>query len=142
MGVHWKIWFFRREGVRELKRGGVGQFAHLRSGVKGPGKKRRLVFFGGCFFLHFGRQSACHDITNSADSQINKSFSGNDCMTAEFYKNVYQANNFRLEILGNKRVLGKTQISWRQILVSSCPSRNTFSVIVVKIYTEADFKVS
>ena len=46
-------------------------------------------------------------------------------MTAEFYKNVYQANNLRLRILGNKRALGKTQTE--------------FLVIVVKIYTAADF---
>ena len=31
-------------------------------------------------------------------------------MTAEFYKNIYQASDLRLRILGNKRVLGKTQI--------------------------------
>ena len=48
-------------------------------------------------------------------------------MTAEFYKNFYQSNNFRLRILGHKRALGKTQTE--------------FLVIVVKIYTEADFKV-
>ena len=63
-------------------------------------------------------------------------------MTAEFYKNIYQANNFRLRILGNKRILGKTQIGWREMQVPSHPSRNGFLVIVFKIYAKADFKVS
>ena len=63
-------------------------------------------------------------------------------MTAEFYKNLYQANNFRLRIFGNKRILGKTQIGWREMQVPSHPSRNKFLVIVVKIYAKADFKVS
>ena len=59
----------------------------------------------------------------------------------KFYKNVYQINDFRLRILGNKKVFEKTQIGWRQMLVASQLSRNKFLVIVVKIYTEADFKV-
>ena len=60
-------------------------------------------------------------------------------MTAEFYKNVDQANNFRLN-LGNKRVLGNTEIGWRQMEVPSHSSRNKYLVIVVQIYTETDFK--
>ena len=69
-------------------------------------------------------------------------FSGNNCMTAEFYKNVYQMNDFSPRILENKKVFEKTQIGWRQMLVTSHPCRKYFLVIVVKIYTEADFKVS
>ena len=130
MGVHWKIWFFLGGGVCELKE----QFADLRSGGEGAWRKR-----GGRYFW---RQSACHDITRWAVSQTSKIFSENDCMTAEFYKNIYQANNFRLKILGNKRVLEKTQIGWRQMQVPSQPSSNKFLVIVVKIYTEADSKFS
>ena len=61
-------------------------------------------------------------------------------MTAEFYKNVDQANNFRLN-LGNKRVLGNTEIGWRQMEVLSHSSRNKYLVIVVQIYTETDFKI-
>ena len=41
-------------------------------------------------------------------------------MTAQlqkFYRNVYQTNDFRLRILGNKEVFEKTQIGWRQMLV-------------------------
>ena len=57
-------------------------------------------------------------------------------------KNIYKANNFRLKILGNKRVLEKTQIGWRQMQVPSQPSSNKFLVIVVKIYTAADSKFS
>ena len=59
----------------------------------------------------------------------------------KFYKNVYQTSNFRLRILGNKKVFEKTQIEWKQMLVASQLSRNKFLVIIVKIYTEADFKV-
>ena len=47
-----------------------------------------------------------------------------------FHKNVYQTNDFRLKILGNKKVFEKTQIGWRQMLVASQPSRNKFLVIV------------
>ena len=61
-------------------------------------------------------------------------------MTAEFYKNVDQANNFRLN-LGNKRVLGNTEIGWRQMKVPSHSSRNKYLVIIVQIYTETDFKI-
>ena len=43
-----------------------------------------LVKKEGVFSLsHFGRQDACHDITKSADSQININFSENDCIIAE-----------------------------------------------------------
>ena len=63
-------------------------------------------------------------------------------MTTEFYKNVYEMNNFRLRILQNKKVFEKTQMGWRQILLASYPSRNKFLVRVAKIYREADFKVS
>ena len=64
-------------------------------------------------------------------------------MTAEFYKNVYQKtyfpNDFRLRILGNNKVLEKSQIRWIQMLVPSLLSRNKFLVKAVKNYTEADF---
>ena len=77
-----------------------------------------------------------HDITKSAESQTNENLSDNNCMTVEFYKNVYQTNNSRLRILGNKKVFEKNQIGWRQMLVA----RQQFSVTVVKIYT-ADLNV-
>ena len=63
-------------------------------------------------------------------------------MTAEFYKSVYRTKNFKLKILGNKRVLEKTQIGWGQMQVPSHSSRNKLLVIVVNIYTEIDLKVS
>ena len=50
-------------------------------------------------------------------------------MNAEFCKNFDQKtylNDLRLEILGNKKVLEKLQIRWRQMLVPSVPSRNNF----------------
>ena len=59
----------------------------------------------------------------------------------KFNKNVYQTNYFRLRILGSKKVFEKFQIGWRHILEASQFSRNKFLVIVVEIYTEADFKV-
>ena len=51
-----------------------------------------------------------HDIVKSAGSQTNNKSSKLDSMAAEFCKNAYQKtslNNFRLEILGNKKVLEK-----------------------------------
>ena len=70
-------------------------------------------------------------------SQINNKSSKHDSMTAEFCKNFYQKtnlNDFRLGILGNKKVLKKFQIGWREMLVASLPSRNNFLVIAVKNY--------
>ena len=70
-----------------------------------------------------------HEITKSAGSQTNNKSSKRDSMTAEFCKNFDQKtylNDFRLEILGNKKVLEKLQIRWRQMLVPSVPSRNNF----------------
>ena len=49
-----------------------------------------------------------------------------------FYENVYQTNDFRLKILGNKKVFEKAQIGWRQMLVASQPSRNKLLVIVAR----------
>ena len=72
-----------------------------------------------------------------AGSQINNKSSKHDSMTAEFCKNFYQKtylNDFRLGILGNKKVLEKFQIGWREMLVPSLPSRNNFLVIAVKNY--------
>ena len=61
MGFHWKIWFcfFWGEGLHELKvwGGEVGQFSDLRG--QGSLLKRERVFSPS----HFGRQSACDDIT-------------------------------------------------------------------------------
>ena len=62
-------------------------------------------------------------------------------MTAEILQKRL-SNDFRLRILRNMKVFEKTKIGWRQMLVVSQLSRNKFLVIVVKIYTEADFKVS
>ena len=62
-------------------------------------------------------------------------------MTAEFYKNVYQKDDF-IKILGNKEVLEKSQIGWKWMLFPSLPSRNKFLVKAVKNYTDADFKSS
>ena len=61
-------------------------------------------------------------------------------MTAEFCENLYQKNDFRLRLLGNKKVLEKPQIGWRHMLVPSLHSRNFFLEIAVKNYTETDTK--
>ena len=58
-------------------------------------------------------------------------------MAAEFCKNFYQKtylNNFRVGILENKKVLEKSQVGWRQMLVPSLPSRND-SLVIVENYT-------
>ena len=93
-----------------------------------------LVWMTGCMPWH------CH--ISWLPKRNNKS-SDNDSRTAEFYKNVYQKtylpNDFRLRILGNNKVLEKSQIRWRQMLVPSLLSRNKFLVKAVKNYTEADF---
>ena len=84
-------------------------------------------------------------VPKSAGSQKNNKSSDNDSMTAEYYKNVYQkasfTNYFKLTILGNKKVLEKSQIVWRQMLVPIVTSRNKVFVIGVKNYAEADSKV-
>ena len=104
MEFHWKIRFFQEGGGTRTKKG--QSLDSLQRG-KRPSKKQEDGVFAREFFHNFGRQGASHDITKSVDSQTNTNFSGNDCMTAEFYKNVYQRNDFRLRTLGNKRVLEK-----------------------------------
>ena len=46
-------------------------------------------FFTKIFVPQFWRQGACHDVTKSTGSQINKKVSENDSVIAEFYKNIY-----------------------------------------------------
>ena len=94
---------------------------------------------------HFGRWLTCHYITKSAVSQTNNKSSDNDSMTVEFYKNVYldlSPKQFQMRILGDKKILKKPQIGWRQILVPSLLSRNKGLIIAVKNYTKADFRDS
>ena len=61
--------------------------------------------------LRFGKFGACQDITKSAGSQASNKSSDNDSKTDESFKNIYQQtylpNDFRLRILGNKKVLEK-----------------------------------
>ena len=96
-----------------------------------------LIKKEGVFSLpHCGGHGACLDITKSSDSQTNIDFSENDWIIAEILQK-HLSNEWR-----NKKVFGKTQIGWRQMPVASQLSRNNFLVTVLKIYTEADFKVS
>ena len=59
MEIHWKIWFFRGEGVHKLE-GEVGQFADLMGEGDKTWQKRG------------GRQGACYDITKFEESQTKK----------------------------------------------------------------------
>ena len=77
----------------------------------------------------------CHDIAKSAGSQATNKSSKCDCITAEFFKNFYQKTNLTDFKLGIKKVLEKSQIGWRQMLVPSLPSGNIFLVIATKNYT-------
>ena len=68
----------------------------------------------------------CHDITKSTGFETNNKSSEHDNVTAEFCKNVYQKiyfNDFRLKILGNKKLSEISQIGWTQMLVPGLPSR-------------------
>ena len=91
---------------------------------------------------HFGRYGACHDITKSADSQTNINFSENDCMTTEILQKLLLNEWLQTDDLRKQEIFEKTQIGWTQMPVASQLSRNEFLVIVVKIYADADFKVS
>ena len=126
------------EGPQELKVSGAGEGGGL--DIFPIYEERSLAKEERVFSLpHFGRQGACHDITKSADSQTNINFFSKWLYNCR--NSTKKPNDFRLRILGNKKVFEKTQIGWRQILVASQLSRNKFLVIVVKIYTEAHFKV-
>ena len=60
-------------------------------------------------------------------------------MTQEFCKNIYQKiylNDFRLGILGNKKVSEKSQVGWRKMLVPSLHSRNIFGNSSQKLHME------
>ena len=83
--------------------------------IKGEGRgmeKKR-----GCSVSLILEDGACYDdITKSVDFQTNINF---------FSKWLYNCRNstkkpydFRLRILGNKKVFEKTEIGWRQILVA------------------------
>ena len=79
-----------------------------------------------------------HHIVKSAGSQTSNKSSKHDNMTPEFCKKVYQMTyfkEFRLGILGKNKVLEKSQIGWRKMLVPVLPFRNNFLVIAVKNYT-------
>ena len=110
-------------------------WAVFRIKAEGCWKKRR-----GCYVSLILEDGACYDgITKSVDSETNIIFLSKWLYNCR--NSTKKPNDLRLRILGNKKVFKKTQIGWRQILVASQLSRNKFVVIVVKIYTEADFKV-
>ena len=75
------------------------------------------------FPSHFGRWNA--NVMTLPNQLANNKSSKHDSITAEFWKKVYQTF-IRLGILGNKEVLKKSQIGWRQMLVPSLPFRNNF----------------
>ena len=63
----------------------------------------------------------CHDIAKSAGSQANNKSPKHDSMTTEFCKNFYQKTNLKDFRLGIKKVLEKSQIRWRHMLVPQPP---------------------
>ena len=74
-------------------------------------------------------------MAKSTGSQTNNKSSKHDNMTAEFCKNFYQKTSLKDVRLEIKKLLEKSQIGWRQMLVPSLPSENNFLVIAVKKYT-------
>ena len=84
MGFTEKSDFFRKKWVSQLKGEWVGQFSDLRrvGGLEKRGGVFSPILEEGCMPLHYKQ-------IKQQISQTNKIFSDNDCMTAEFYKNVY-----------------------------------------------------
>ena len=96
------------------------------------------IFFTKIFFPDFVRWGA--DVmtfpNQLAPKQIAIFKTGQyDCRILQKPLSKHYLNNLRLGILGNKKLLEKSQIGWRQILVTSLPSRNIYLVIAVKNYT-------
>ena len=83
-------------------------------------------FFTKTFCPHFGRWYA--SIMTFPNQQAPKQITN-------LQNTLENLNDFRLGILGNKKVLEKSRNGWRQMLVPSILSRNTFLVIAVKNYT-------
>ena len=63
-------------------------------------------------------------------------------MTTEILQKLLSNKWLQTDNLKKQEIFEKTQIGWRQMPVASQLSRNEFLVIVVKIYADADFKVS
>ena len=52
------------------------------------------------------------------------------------------SNDLRFRILGNKKILGKSQIWWRHCIVPSLRSRNYILAVAVKKQANVDIKLS
>ena len=91
-------------------------------------------FFTKIFLPHFGRSDANVMTLPDQLAPKQKTWQHDSRILQNFYQNIY-LNNVRLRILGNKKVLEKSQIGRREMLVPSLPSRNNFLVIAVKSYT-------
>ena len=98
--------------------------------------------FSQSFLFHFGRQSVYHDINKLADSQKNKDILDNGSIIAEFFRSVYQRTYLQAQVLRKQEILEKSQIVFRQVPVSSLPSRHIYLVISVKNYVKGDLKAS
>ena len=58
-----------------------------------------LTLYNRCFSkflppLHFEGRGACHEVTSLVSSLTSSKSSGSECLTAEFYKHLYQKNYF------------------------------------------------
>ena len=76
--------------------------------------------------MTFPNQLAPKQITNLDKTRPH------DCRILQKRLSKDLSDDFRLAILGNKKVLEKSQIESRQILMPSLPSRNKFLVIEFK----------
>ena len=107
----------------------LGSWTVFRFKGKGALVKKEEMFS----LPHFGKEGTCHDRKNFRKwlhlcKNSTKTFIKR--MTSDWGS--YETRKY----------LKKTQIGCRRMLVASQLSRNNFLVIVVKINTEADFKVS
>ena len=68
------------------------------------GRSTRIKKGRGWTVFRLKGERVCYAMTlaNQLTPKQKKKNSDNDCMTTEFYKNVYEMNNFRLRILQNK----------------------------------------
>ena len=135
------LFVFRWVSEKPIHRGnclkrGVSSFADLR---RGTGEKEEGVFEG-VFSVPFWKTVHSMTLPNQLFPK-HKNFSDSDCMTAELYKNVYQKNSFRLRMLGN--TVSEKNWNWVETDASAqSPYKNKLLLIVVKMSTDADFKVS
>ena len=86
-----------------------------------------LVKKDGMFSIpHFGRQGACHDITESVDSQTNIIFSENDCIIAEILQKLSSNEWLQAEDLTKQESIWKNS-NWVETDTSAVASQDFFT---------------